>query len=327
MTEHGDSPEHQQGGQDSRNEKDAAIDRLIRQANHYLRLLHITHEAIVSADERGRIVIFNQGAEKLFGYKQEEILGQPLDRLLCTHFRAEEQRRLTTLVRIARENKLGFQADHIICQNKNGSRIPCDISLSQTILPELRLYTLVVHNATRRLQHERELAYQAEHDNLTDLPNRLLLNERLNAGIARAERYGRRLGVVYLDLDDFKPINDRYGHETGDFLLREVANRLRDTMRQSDTVSRIGGDEFIVCVEHINNAKDAMAAAEKIVGALNCPFHIEGHHIHTTASIGIALYPDHGQDPGTLLRNADQAMYNAKSQSDGPRLFVSGAAN
>ena len=216
---------------------------------------------------------------------------------------------------------MGFKTGKVICQRSDGQRFPTETSLSQADVSGYRLYTLVVRDSTQHVVEERRLAYQAEHDQLTDLPNRNLLYDRLGAGIARADRNRRKLGVVYLDLNDFKPINDRYGHETGDCLLQAVAKRLSDTMRQTDTVSRIGGDEFIVCVEQIKGEQDAIAAAAKIVHALKQPFRILGAQIRTTASIGIAVYPEHGQDPATLLRHADQAMYQCKAESNGPIMY------
>lgn len=299
----------------------AAAERLIRQAGRYVRLLHITHEGIICIDEACHIVIFNQGAERMFGYEEKEVAGTNVQNLLCPDFRHQEKHRLSVLRRIARDNHIGFNTENIVCMHRNGECFPTDVSLSQTTLPGQRLYTLVVHNVSERLRAQEQLAHAARHDELTDLPNRTLLNDRLSAGIARAERYQRKLGVVYLDLDDFKPINDHYGHETGDCLLQAVAKRLRDTMRQSDTVSRIGGDEFIVSLEQIKSAEDAIAAANKLNTALRQPFSVLGKQISISASIGIALYPDHGSDPTTLLRHADQAMYTSKSSHQNPHLF------
>jgi len=314
---HADHPEKSSAG----NENSAAAERLIRQAGRYLRLLHITHEAIICINEDCQILIFNQGAEKLFGFDQKEIAGTSVQRLLCPHFRHAEKHRLSVLARIARDNHIGFNSDHIICRNKSGERFPAEVSLSQTRVPGQHLYTLVVRNSIDRVRVEEQLAHAARHDELTDLPNRTLLNDRLRAGIARAERYQRKLGVVYLDLDDFKPINDHYGHETGDCLLQAVAKRLRDTMRESDTISRVGGDEFIVSLEQIKSTDDALAAAQKLDRALKEPFSVLGKQISISASVGISVFPDHGSDPATLLRHADQAMYAAKSTHHNPKLF------
>lgn len=318
----GDPPTGHQDEPASGNDPNAAAQRLIRQVDRYVRLLHITHEAIVCTDDDCNIVVFNQGAEKLFGHTRKEIVGQALTTLVCPRYRQTDKTRLAALTRIAHESRLGFKTDRVVCQHKSGARFPVDISLSQTALSDRhRLYTLLIRDASERLLQEHQMTYQAEHDQLTDLPNRTLLNERLGAGIARADRCQRKLGVVYLDLDDFKPVNDRYGHETGDCLLQAVAKRLRDTMRQTDTVSRIGGDEFIICLEQIRDEQGAVAAATKIIHALQQPFLILGQPITTSASIGIAIYPDHGEDATTLLRHADQAMYIAKAKDGDPVLY------
>ena len=321
MSDYSEAHTSHQDEPPSGNDDDAAAARLIRQIEHYVRLLHITHEAIICIDDRGRIAVFNQGAEKLFGYPHNEIVGRHLSRLVCRRCLRQEKRRLVALSRIARDNKLGFQTDRIIGRRKNGDRFPTEVSLSQTPLPGHRLYTLVVRDATQRLIQEQQLTYQAEHDELTDLPNRVLLNDRLDASIARADRYRRKLGVIYIDLDDFKPINDLYGHIAGDCLLQAVAKRLQDAMRQSDTVSRIGGDEFIVCLEQIKSAQDAYAAASKIAEAIRDPYQILGTEMRVSASVGIAIYPDHGQDAVTLIRHADEAMYMSKAAGGIPRLF------
>jgi diguanylate cyclase (GGDEF)-like protein/PAS domain S-box-containing protein len=300
---------------------DAPAAQLIRQIDRHLRLLHITHEAIVCVDSRCIIMLLNQGAEKLFGYEHDELMGKPLQQLISTAHIEQQRPRLSALTRIVRDQQLGFQHERIVCARKNGDAFPAEVSLSQSRIAEQRLYTFVVRDITRIAEEERRLAYRAEHDELTDLPNRNLLNDRLNQAIARAVRQQRRLGVVYLDLDDFKPVNDRYGHEVGDCLLQAVARRLRDSMRQTDTVSRIGGDEFIICLEQIKSGSDAVAAAKKLVIAMKQPFQILGKSISVSASIGVAVYPDHGGDPTTLLRNADQAMYTAKTAGVSPRLF------
>jgi len=296
------------------NDRNASATLLIGQIDHYIRLLQITNEAIVCTDADCNIVVFNQGAEKLFGYSSNEVTGKKLISLVCRRYCATEKHRLAALTRIARESRMGFKVDRVLCMHKNGERFPVEVSLSQTEISAHRLYTVIAHDATDRLTHERSLIHQAKHDDLTNLPNRNLLNERLSAGIARADRDHRMLGVVYLDLDRFKPINDRYGHETGDCLLQAIAKRLADTMRQSDMVSRIGGDEFIICLEQIKSEQDAVAAARKISSAMKQPFQILGQHIEASASIGIAVYPEHGLDPITLLRHADQAMYSAKAE-------------
>jgi diguanylate cyclase (GGDEF)-like protein len=157
-----------------------------------------------------------------------------------------------------------------------------------------------------------ELDHLAHHDVLTDLPNRLLLNDRLAQAIAQAHRQGRQLAVMFMDLDRFKHINDSLGHAVGDQLLQSVAQRLVGCVRHSDTVSRQGGDEFVLLLSNMEHAEDAALAAQKMLTALVPPHHIDQHDLHIGVSIGISIYPDDGEDGQTLLKNADTAMYHAK---------------
>lgn len=154
----------------------------------------------------------------------------------------------------------------------------------------------------------------AHHDGLTGLANRLLLTDRIQQAIAAARREGRRLGIIFHDLDRFKPVNDNYGHQKGDQLLSEVAKRVKDCVRESDTVARIGGDEFVILLPSIEATQDIVTVAEKIQKALAQPFVIGGDTISISTSVGIAIYPEHGLDEPALLINADNAMYMAKQR-------------
>ena len=157
-----------------------------------------------------------------------------------------------------------------------------------------------------------KLAYADHHDALTGLPNRLLLESRLAQAIALARRHNCEAAVLFLDLDRFKPVNDTLGHAVGDRLLELVARLLQRCVRITDTVSRFGGDEFVVLLSEISRPAAAVAFAEKILGALRVPHSVAQHSLLVTASIGIGLYPHDGTDPQTLLRNADDAMFHAK---------------
>ncbi|WP_413436482.1 putative bifunctional diguanylate cyclase/phosphodiesterase [Sulfuriferula sp. GW1] len=157
-----------------------------------------------------------------------------------------------------------------------------------------------------------ELDHLAHHDVLTDLPNRLLLQDRLSQAIELARRQRTQLAVMFMDLDQFKHINDSLGHSIGDQLLQSVAQRLVACVRQSDTVSRQGGDEFVLLLPHIEHAEDAALSAQKLLAALVAPHRIDQHDLHISVSIGISIYPDDGQDAETLIKNADTAMYHAK---------------
>ncbi|MDP1757302.1 MAG: EAL domain-containing protein [Pseudohongiella sp.] len=173
--------------------------------------------------------------------------------------------------------------------------------------------SIEAHKLTEQVQAAKDnLEHLVHHDVLTDLPNRTLLQDRLGQAIELARRQGRRLAVMFMDLDQFKHINDSLGHAVGDQLLQSVAQRLVGGVRHSDTVSRQGGDEFVLLLPYIEHAEDAMLSAQKVLAALAPPHHIDSHELHIGASIGISIYPDDGQDAETLLKNADIAMYHAK---------------
>ncbi len=166
---------------------------------------------------------------------------------------------------------------------------------------------------TQRKLEEQKVRFDAEHDALTKLPNRALLNDRLQQALAIAKRDKEKLALMFIDLDKFKPVNDKFGHDVGDLLLKEVAQRIQGCLRESDTVARVGGDEFVVLLPSINEETDAIGVAEKIRHALNLPFDLAGHHLEISSSTGIAIYPDHGHDEHSLTKNADIAMYWAKA--------------
>jgi diguanylate cyclase (GGDEF)-like protein/PAS domain S-box-containing protein len=171
---------------------------------------------------------------------------------------------------------------------------------------------------TREINEMREtaaaLGHLATHDPLTDLPNRLLMEDRLYELVVRAERTGANFAVLYVDIDHFKEVNDSHGHEFGDLLLRAVARRLTKSVRQSGTVTRMGGDEFVILLGAVHDVRGADAIALKVQSALAKPFVLQRHRAKATVSIGISFYPEHGVDPDTLLRAADEAMYLAKRE-------------
>src|SRR5438045_1450154 len=163
-----------------------------------------------------------------------------------------------------------------------------------------------------RKRAEEQIEFHAYHDVLTHLPNRRLFTDRLALGINRARRSGRSLAVMFIDLDHFKTVNDTFGHTAGDELLLEMSQRLRECIREDDTVARIGGDEFTIILSELRHPEDAAQVAQKILDMVQLPMTISGMPVEISASIGIALYPVDGFDVETLLRNADSAMYRAK---------------
>ncbi len=165
---------------------------------------------------------------------------------------------------------------------------------------------------SERKEVEEHMQHMAQYDALTHLPNRALFNDRLQQAIAAAHRNKARMALMFIDLDKFKPVNDTYGHGVGDLLLKDVALRIQDCLRDSDTAARIGGDEFVILLPAIETQQDAGKVGEKILSALNRPFMLAGHTLNISGSIGVAVYPEHGKDEKLLVKSADIAMYHAK---------------
>lgn len=204
-------------------------------------------------------------------------------------------------------------------RHRDGRRIPVE---TQRRALQVRNGWIIVGSArdiTERKQAEERIRHMAAHDSLTGLPNRVLFADRLTQAISMARRDARQCALLYLDLDKFKPVNDTYGHDVGDRLLKRVAERLRGVVRESDTVARVGGDEFTVLLLDIASPQNAVAVAEKIVAALTTPFRLEGREIRIGTSIGIAFFPADAEDHETLIKKADAAMYQAKAHGVGFR--------
>jgi diguanylate cyclase (GGDEF)-like protein/PAS domain S-box-containing protein len=210
--------------------------------------------------------------------------------------------------------RLGTLAGHEIELRRRDSS-PVWVLANATLLeegggPAIVEGTLV--DITHRKLARRQLEYQAHHDALTGLPNRALLEQRLAAALRHTERGGGGLALIFLDVDRLKTINDTLGHDAGDALLRGLGDRLASCLRREDTVARVGGDEFVMLLPAVRTRQEATGIAQKILKALVKPFKVEGHEIHVTSSLGIALYPEDGRDAATLRRRADAALYRAK---------------
>lgn len=202
------------------------------------------------------------------------------------------------------------------------------IIMLQQANAHLVLVSIEAHKMAEQVKVAKDqLAYLAHHDVLTDLPNRILLLDRLNSAIELAGRKGWQLALMFLDLDRFKHVNDSLGHVVGDKLLQSVAERLLVSARHSDTISRQGGDEFVVLLPFIEQRGDAALCAHKLIEALKLPHHITGHDIHVSVSIGISIYPDDGQDAETLMKNADTAMFCAKENKSNKFKFFEAQMN
>jgi diguanylate cyclase (GGDEF)-like protein/PAS domain S-box-containing protein len=291
----------------------------LRESDEKLRILvqGVKDYAIIMLDPQGRITTWNEGAERIKGYRAEEIIGEHFSRFFTPEAVAQglPERGLKMATKHGSFAEEGWRV------RKDGSRFWADALITpiRDQSGELRGFGKVTRDVTERMEAERalrnseaQMAHLAEHDFLTGLPNRMLLNDRVNQSIALAPRHLKRVAVLFLDLDGFKYINDSLGHPIGDQLLQSVSQRLMGCVRDSDTVSRQGGDEFVVLLSEVKQPEDPAITARRILHAVAQPHAISGHELHITASIGVSLYPDDGMDAETLIKNADVAMYHAK---------------
>jgi len=271
-------------------------------------------DAVLSTDISGNVTYLNHAAESLTGWSREEALRRPVAEVFQIIDGATRQPARNPMELAVQQNKtVGLTANCILIRRDG---LECAIEDSAAPIHDRRGQVtgavIVFHDVTAARAMSFRMSHLAQHDSLTDLPNRLLLNDRLTRAIASARRNGNRLAVLFVDLDRFKDINDSLGHAIGDKLLQSVAERLVARVRNSDTVSRPGGDEFVVLLSELEHPEDAAVCAKKMLTALTAPHRIAQHDVHVTVSIGVSTYPEDGQDAETLVKSADTAMYQAK---------------
>ena len=271
-------------------------------------------DAVMSTDIWGQVTYLNAVAESLTGWSREDAAGHAVGEVFHIIDATTRETVEDPMALAVRENKtVGLTPDCILIR-RDGHEAAIEDSVAP-IHDRRRRVTgavMVFHDVSAARALSFRMSYLAQHDGLTDLPNRILLNDRVTQAIALAYRHQQKLALLYLDVDRFKHINDSLGHAVGDRLLQSVAQRLRACVRSSDTVSRQGGDEFVVLLSEMTHAQDAAVIAEKILLTLATPHSIDQHELHVTASIGIVVYPDDATEAETLLKNADFAMYHAK---------------
>jgi diguanylate cyclase (GGDEF)-like protein/PAS domain S-box-containing protein len=294
-------------------ERKAADEALFLEQQRAEVTLNSIGDAVLSSDIPGNVTYLNLVAERMTGWSREEALGRPLTDVFRIIDSATREYRNPMEVAVQRNDMVGLTS-HCLLIRRDGVEIPIEDSTSP--IHDRAGQVIGAVTVFRDVSAARALSlhaiHLAQHDFLTDLPNRMLLNERLTQAIDLASRSSHHLAVLFLDLDGFKHINDSLGHVIGDALLQSVAAQLVKCVRRSDTVSRQGGDEFVVLLSEIEHADDAIDSAERIIAALVAPHHIAQHHLHVTVSIGISIYPHDGADAETLIKSADIAMYQAK---------------
>jgi diguanylate cyclase (GGDEF)-like protein/PAS domain S-box-containing protein len=273
-------------------------------------------EAVLRTDSHGKVLYLNRVAERMTGWSREEALGRQVTEVLHIVDGAGTE---CGDAMIPGENETAKTVDrstNCVLVRRDGSECGIENRVTSIYDPDGTLTGSVVafHDVTAARAASREMSRLAQHDFLTGLPNRMLFKDRLQQAISLADRQNRQLAVMFIDLDHFKKINDSLGHAVGDELLQSVAGRLLGCVRRTDTVSRLGGDEFLILLSQLEHAADAAVSAQKILRALAVPHIIDDKRVDTNACIGVSTYPNDGEDAEELISKADTAMYEAKQR-------------
>ena len=297
-------------------ERKAVEDALYVEKERALVTLNSIGDAVLCTDISGKVTYLNLVAEGMTGWQREEATGKPLGEVFriidgVTRKAARDPMEMA----VAQNRTVGLTADCVLIR-RDGIESGIEDSAAPIHDRAGRVIgaVIVFHDVTGARAMSHQMEHTAQHDVLTNLPNRLLLNDRITQAISRARRDSSFLAVLFLDLDGFKHINDSLGHAVGDQLLKSISARLVTAVRRSDTVSRQGGDEFVILLSEIALPQAAAASAKKILFSLNAPHALEGQDLHINGSVGISIYPADGEDAETLIKNADTAMYHAKEQ-------------
>jgi diguanylate cyclase (GGDEF)-like protein/PAS domain S-box-containing protein len=278
--------------------------------NKYRALFEESADANWLMDEKG-FLDCNSAALQMFGYSARTEMMHPADisppnQPDGTPSRAAAEQKMAAAFLHGKER---FEWLH---QRKNGDVFPAEVCLTALTVSGRPMLLATVRDITDRKAAEERVRYLAYYDALTGLPNRTLLQDRLEKALASARRRKDKLALLFLDLDRFKDINDSVGHSVGDLLLQEIGERLKTWGREQDTIARLGGDEFMIMVTEVRDATDAAVAAERLMDEMTAEFVVQGHSFSVNCSLGISIFPEHGADSETLIKNADAAMYSAK---------------
>ncbi|MCJ7600634.1 MAG: diguanylate cyclase, partial [Desulfobulbaceae bacterium] len=270
-------------------------------------------DAIIILDNNGNVSFWNEAAERLFGYSSREILGKNLHEVLAPPRFREAFTQGCRNFQTTGQGAVVGRINEFVALKKDGTEFPIELSVSAMKLKGEWNAIGIIRDITSRKQAEQRLQQLAHFDVLTNLPNRVMFGDRLSQALSQAKRYNHKLALLFLDLDNFKFINDTLGHAVGDLLLKEVAVRLNGCVRDSDTVARMGGDEFTVILSKITEQRDVALVAAKIFESITRPFLLAGRECLIGVSIGISIFPTDADNEEALITKADRAMYVVKS--------------
>ena len=292
-------------------------------------MLDRSPDLVFLLDADGRFIFINDAVERLLGYSKERLIGEHYSRIVL-----EDDLELARNLFTERSGDVE-EAELRLCLHP--SRAGPRPAQSTTVWTEIKVSHLdgtdsglacaTARDISERREAQESLVFHAHHDWLTHLPNRVLLDDRLDLAVAQAQRDSQGLAVIFLDLDRFKLVNDQYGHTVGDRLLQAVAKRLRNCLGQGDTISRFGGDEFALLLPDIFAKRDAVAVVRRVVRRIRNPFIVDGNELNVSASIGVAMYPEAGSTAEALVQSADIAMYHVKNRGGNGYRFFAGAMN
>jgi diguanylate cyclase (GGDEF)-like protein/PAS domain S-box-containing protein len=282
---------------------------LVENEERYKAVMFQSTESIFLADVETRVILeANQSMQRLLGYTLEEIPG-----LSLYDFVADGQDDIYQKILRILKDRSSYKGE-MQYRRKDGTLVDVEINVNLVSYRRKKVFCVISRDIAPRKLAEKQLIHTATHDPLTKLTNRLVFYDRIAVELARARRNHTNFALIFIDLDRFKIINDTLGHSCGDQLLKDVAARLQDLLRETDTLARMGGDEFMYILPEVESSEDVTRIAEKVLDAIRKPFVLDGQLQSITASCGTALYPIDGKDSETLMKNADLAMYFAKDK-------------
>lgn len=294
-------------------ERQVATRAIVQRETRLRKIMETMVDALVIIDEDGIVETFNPAAERMFGRSAAEVIGHSVNALMPETEAEAHDAHLKRYLAQGDSRVIGIGRE-IRGRRKDGVTFPLEIALSELRLGERRYFIGVLRDMTERKQNEERLRFLATRDHLTGLPNRALFREKLEEAVARADDKGHLVGVLFIDLDHFKNINDTMGHSVGDRVLQEVARRLERYVRPGDLVAHQSGDEFTVLLDRLIDPQEAARLANHLLDHLSQPFEVDGREIYTSGSIGIVCYPDNAETIGNLMKNVDTAVHHAKRQ-------------
>jgi diguanylate cyclase (GGDEF)-like protein/PAS domain S-box-containing protein len=292
-----------------------AEDALYEQQERARVTLNSIGDGVLTINLAGRVSYLNQKAELMTGWQFRDAVGLPLENVFNVVNIITRKQAVTPIKKALKENRITKLPANSVLVHRNGAELPIEDSIAPIHNRDSSVIgaVIVFHDASDARALTEKMTYLAQHDVLTGLPNRALLTERVTRALGMAKRNKKQVALLFIDVDNFKQINDSLGHATGDLLLVSIAKRLKYLVRNTDTLCRQGGDEFVILLTSIEQFNDAAQVAEKVIAAFSTPHRINGHLFPVTLSIGASIYPDDSGDVDTMFKHADTAMYHAKN--------------